>query len=287
MASSQIHDFANPPTNAYNETTPANNSSSNPSATGPTGSTVSTDGVTGSYGNTHSSTSRANPIHPSNPQSTSHPAYGNSTFSSPYETGGGNTGQGDGLNAGVGAGLGSVGQGGLGQQYHDNVDGAYGRATGEIAPEGHGRGEGRAGSYDTAGGNSAQTSAAQTSTHMGGATQPSTSTTNKATTNTYTGETADNRSTGSKVKEMAQGVKGLVAAVHGAGESVRGNFNAGVDRTFHEVLDPHPIPFPSLRPLGEYAEDGEGEFPSSVYASTSPTSKKIRIVQNIGEGKER
>lgn len=149
-----------------------------------------------------------------------------------------------------------------------------------------GKAEGKKGPYDTAGGNAAQAGEGG-STHMGdqtfeSTTQPTStnSTTeavpdtgyraqpytsgNTAAAGTSTG-TSDGKSTGSKVKEMAHGVKGLFAAVHGAGESVRGSFNAGVDRTFHEVLDPHPIPFPSLRPLGEFAQDGEGEFPSSVY----------------------
>jgi hypothetical protein len=99
---------------------------------------------------------------------------------------------------------------------------------------------------------------------MGGGSQPATST--LPATTAPTKPVDSDRSTGSKVKEMAHGVKGLFAAVHGAGENVRGSFNAGVDRTFNEVLNPHPIPFPSLRPLGEFAEDGE--FPAEVFTPT-------------------
>jgi hypothetical protein len=272
----------------------ANNNpqTSNPSATGATGSTGSNDPVVASYGNTHSSTNRTNPIHPSDPQSTAHPAYGNSTFSSPYETSGGNTTQGDGEGAGVGqgAGVGGVGsRGGLamGEDYHANVDAAYGHATRASPPEGYkplGENEGKRGPYDTAGGNAAQAGEGGGSTHAGGQTfepttareavpdtgyraQPYTSGNMRAGGNS-TG-TEQTRSTGSKVKEMAHGVKGLFAAVHGAGEKARGDFNAGVDRTFNEVCDPYPVPFPSLRQLGEFAEDGDGEFPESVYAPTS------------------
>lgn len=287
MDNSQIQDFGNPSQKYENPTTntgnyypnpPPNNSySNNLSATGPTGSTASSDGVTASYGNTHSSTGHTNPIHPSDPQSTAHPAYGNSTFSSPYETAGGNAAQGDGEGAGVGAGgkdLGAgVGEGqALGRDYHRSVDAAYGHATGANPPAGYGSAEGSAGPYDTAGGNSTQTAPGETSTHMGShigsEIQPGAGTSTTAPTTNTTTTTApvdSDRSTGSKVKEMAHGVKGLFAAAHGAGETVRGSFNAGVDRRFNEVLDPHPIPFPSLRPLKEFAEDEEGEFPRSVY----------------------
>jgi len=51
---------------------------------------------------------------------------------------------------------------------------------------------------------------------------------------TSTGAGTDNRSTGAKVKESASGVKGLVAAVHGAGETLRGTFNKEVDRAFND-----------------------------------------------------
>ncbi|PSS28059.1 hypothetical protein M430DRAFT_55466 [Amorphotheca resinae ATCC 22711] len=40
--------------------------------------------------------------------------------------------------------------------------------------------------------------------------------------------------TGDKFHESASGLKGLVAAVHGAGESLRGNINAEIDRLFHD-----------------------------------------------------
>jgi hypothetical protein len=222
--------------------------------------------------------------------------------------GGGNTGQGDGEGPGVGQGSSSGGQegagvgqslhqgghGGLGKDYHENVNAAYGHATGPEPPEGYvsSRQE-KKGPCDTAGGNAAQ-AGGEGSTRMGGPAglpepytnqssantseaapdtgyraQPYTSGNAAATANTTTTMTSgtgavDNRSTGSKVKEMAHGVKGLVAAVHGAGESVRGQFNAGVDHTFDQVCD--PVLFPSLRPLSVFAEDSEGEFPASVFA---------------------
>ena len=301
-----------------------NPKTSNPSATGSTGSTGSNDPVTGTYGNTHSSTGRTNPIHPSDPQSTAHPAYGNSTFSSPYETGGGNTGQGNGEGAGFtsastgqGAGVGqpihSGGQGGLGQEYHDNVHAAYGHATGREPPEGYEGSVGQPkGRYDTGGGNAAQ-AGGEGATNMSG-TQPSaqagtTSTGagagagisareaipdpgyraqpyasgNTAAAASGTSEVVDNRSTGAKVKEMTQGVKGLFAAAHGAGEAARGTFNAGVDQRFNAVLEPYPIPFPSLRPLGDFAEDGEGEFPDSVYEPIH-SRKKVVVRRDDWDG---
>lgn len=297
MATSDKRDLA--PNNPFtNNSYSNNNNNNNPSATGPTGSSTSSDPVVSTYGNTHSSTRRANPIHPSDPQSTAHPAYGNASFSSPYETAGGNTAQGDGAGgqrgAGVGVsgpGLGQGGHGGLGREYQQNIDGAYGHATGANPPAGYGTGAGgrEAGPYDTAGGNAAQAGSGQTSTHMGGsgqATVPSSTGpapatagtgtgTGPAAANTYTGSASESRSstTGSKAEDVAQGVKGLFAAVHGAGESIRGEFNAGVDRSFNEVLEPHPIPFPSLRPLSAYAEEGDGEFPASVYMPSSPVSQ--------------
>jgi len=52
-----------------------------------------------------------------------------------------------------------------------------------------------------------------------------------------TGEApVDNRTTGAKVKESASGVKGLAAAVHGAGEALRGTFNKEVDRAFGDKV---------------------------------------------------
>jgi hypothetical protein len=274
MASSQAREFGHPsnPSENYNTNPSLNNEPSpNPSATAPTGSTNSNDPVMGSYGNTHSSTSRSNPIHPSDAQSTAHPAYGNSTFSSPYETAGGNTAQGAGVGVGAGGGEGV---------------GSLGYATGTNPPNNNGVGgvrrvEGDAGPNNLGGGNPAQAGDGVKSTHTGGSSQPPTMT--SGTTSTTTGTAiggVDNRSTGSQVKEMAHGVKGLFAAVHGAGESVRGNFNAGVERAFHEVLDPHPIPFPSLRPLGEYAEDADGEFPAFVFI---PSVRKGKV----GDGVEK
>ena len=71
----------------------------------------------------------------------------------------------------------------------------------------------------------------------------------------------DERSTGEKAKEMASGAKGLVAAVHGVGEKIRGGFNAGVDRAFNDVCEPNGESFPHLGVLEEWKcdEDGEGK----------------------------
>jgi len=255
-----------------------NQPSSNPSATGATGSTNSSDPVTASYGNTHSSTGRSNPIHPSDPQSTAHPAYGNSTFSSPYETGGGNTGQGDGeapsvnqgsdVGKGVGVGkegaLHTGGHGGMGEDYHANIDAAYGHATRREPPKGYQPETGASkGPYDTGGGNPVQaggqgsttmsstqppasslsgttnggTGTTQAVPDTGYRAQPFTSGNSAAAASTTTGaaEGAGDRSTGATVKEVAHGVKGLFAAIHGAGETARGTFNAGVDHSFNET----------------------------------------------------
>jgi hypothetical protein len=69
----------------------------------------------------------------------------------------------------------------------------------------------------------------------------------------------DNRTTGAKIKESASGVKGLVAAVHGAGEALRGNFNKEVDRAFGDVCAPSFPRFPHLGVLGEFSLEG-GRF---------------------------
>lgn len=138
----------------------------NPSATGPSGSTNSDDPVTASYGNTHSTTGRTNPIHPSDPQSTAHPAYGNSSARGNYEVGGANPGQGQ-VGGMHGGSLGAGGHGGLGADYHENIDAAYGHATGKVfkgPTPGVNSSHIRPVPYDTAGGNSAQQGAGQTTT---------------------------------------------------------------------------------------------------------------------------
>jgi len=53
-------------------------------------------------------------------------------------------------------------------------------------------------------------------------------------TNTNTTQTSGGRGTNQGVKQAASSVGGVFAAVHGAGEKIRGEFNAGVDRTFNE-----------------------------------------------------
>ena len=161
----------------------------------------------------------------------------------------------------------------LGKEYHHSVDATYGHATGANPPAGYGSAERSAGPYDTAGGNSSQTGGGGRSTHMGSGTSSTAA------------PVDSDRSAGSKVKEMAEGVKGLFAAAHGAGETVRGTFNAGVDKRFNEVLNPFPIPFPSLRPLEEFAEDSEGEFPSYVYmVEKGRHSRRRRIHAQVAAG---
>lgn len=46
--------------------------------------------------------------------------------------------------------------------------------------------------------------------------------------------------------------KGVFAAIHGAGESIRGNFNAGVDRAFQDVCEPPEPSFPRLGALRDF-----------------------------------
>lgn len=65
--------------------------------------------------------------------------------------------------------------------------------------------------------------------------------------------------TGDKFHESASGLKGLVAAVHGAGESLRGNINAEIDRLFHDVLSPPFSPLPlHARLTTRKTENGRG-----------------------------
>jgi len=90
-----------------------------------------------------------------------------------------------------------------------------------------------------------------TQTHAGHNTHPETTSTG-ANVNAGSGAGGagvEKRSTGAKVRESASGVKGLVAAVHGAGETLRGTFNKEVDRAFHDVCDPSSSSsFPSALP---------------------------------------
>ena len=137
----------------------------NPSATGPSGSANSNDPVTATYGNTHSTTGRTNPIHPSDPQSTAHPAYGSSGKGN-YEVGGANPGQGqvEGMHDGS---QGTGGHGGLPREYYENVDAVYGEATGREfkGPRpGVDSSKVRPMPYDSAGGNPGQQGNGQTTT---------------------------------------------------------------------------------------------------------------------------
>jgi len=75
------------------------------------------------------------------------------------------------------------------------------------------------------------------------------------------GTGTENRSTGAKVRESASGAKGLVAAVHGAGETLRGTFNREVDRAFHDKAG--EIKNERIAREGE-AEIQEGRFTNST-----------------------
>jgi hypothetical protein len=189
---------------------------------------------TGSYGNTHGTTTRSNPLHPNDPQRTAHPAYGKHAQyqESEYETGGGNLGQGvDGTNGATGG-------------YQEHVSAAPGHSTG--GPTHHNpNANTQSSAYETACGTPGQSS-----------TQ-----TNYGTTTGAAAGTTDKRSTAAKVKESASGVKGMIAAVHGAGEKIRGEFNSGVDRAFNEVCDDPPSSiFPSFKTVVRFAElDFPGE----------------------------
>jgi len=64
---------------------------------------------------------------------------------------------------------------------------------------------------------------------------PTTTTNTTHTTNPAT-TTGTATASQSKIKESAASAKGVLSAIHGAGESIRGNFNSAVDETFHEPL---------------------------------------------------
>lgn len=207
---------------------------------GPAGSAHAYDApgdnqIAGSYGNTHAASGRANPLQHSDPQSTANPSYGKAqTHSSPYETAGANPSQGPS----------STGPGGsLSGNYHDRVDETYGHATGPSTTGASGTtsGAGATGPYEEAGANSSQGGSAGEGAGVGG-----------------------------QVKQGASGVKGVLAAVHGAGESIRGQLNAGVDRAFNEVCE--PVLFPDLHSLVPFSgeEDGDDEIETPVVVSSSP-----------------
>jgi hypothetical protein len=58
--------------------------------------------------------------------------------------------------------------------------------------------------------------------------------------------TATTTSSSNKVAQAGEFTKNMLAAAHGAGEKLRGEFNEGVDRTFNEVCDPPDPGFPLL-----------------------------------------
>jgi len=70
------------------------------------------------------------------------------------------------------------------------------------------------------------------SRNAGAATTTATGHTTNPTASTGTTTTAPP----SKIKESASSAKGIISAIHGAGESIRGNFNSAVDETFNEPL---------------------------------------------------
>jgi len=68
------------------------------------------------------------------------------------------------------------------------------------------------------------------------ATTGTTGTTTGHTTNPTTSTGTTTTAPPSKIKESASSAKGILSAIHGAGESIRGNFNSAVDETFNEPL---------------------------------------------------
>jgi len=68
-------------------------------------------------------------------------------------------------------------------------------------------------------------------------TTPATTTTTAHTTNPAAPtSTSTTTASQSKIRESAASAKGVLSAIHGAGESIRGNFNSAVDETFNEPL---------------------------------------------------
>jgi len=101
-----------------------------------------------------------------------------------------------------------------------------------------------------------------TGTATGTATNAGVGAAGNTTTTTGTGPTA-----GTKIREGASGVKGVLAAVHGAGEALRGNFNAAVDRTFDE-------PTGAARNTA-IANSGEGEIATGQFSTQTKNREGV------------
>lgn len=84
-------------------------------------------------------------------------------------------------------------------------------------------------------------------------------------------------STGEKVHEGASGVKGIVAAVHGAGEALRGTFNREVDRAFHDKAGEIKN--------DQIAREGEAEITEGRFAPS--TKNRDGVVPGADHGERR
>lgn len=74
-----------------------------------------------------------------------------------------------------------------------------------------------------------------------------TNTSNTTNNNLGSGAAPASSGAGAGMVDALNGVKGAFAAVHGAGEKIRGEFNAGVDRAFNDVR--FWLPLHSYQPL--------------------------------------
>jgi hypothetical protein len=68
----------------------------------------------------------------------------------------------------------------------------------------------------------------------------STHTTSTSTTTSSANPTAGAPTASQKINEAGTDLKGALAGIHGVGEKVRGEFNAGIDRAFETVSSPSP-----------------------------------------------
>lgn len=84
--------------------------------------------------------------------------------------------------------------------------------------------------------------------------------------------------TGEKVHGGASGVKGVVAAVHGAGEALRGTFNREVDRAFHDKAGEIKN--------DQIAREGEAEITEGRFAPSTKNREGVVPEADHGERRE-
>ncbi|TVY39693.1 hypothetical protein LOCC1_G005385 [Lachnellula occidentalis] len=155
------------------------------------------------------------------------------------------TGTGTGAGTGAGAGAGGA--------YGNSAVNADTRTTGQkikgMFGDGNSTGTG-AGTYGS-GTTHTTTPSTNTNTHTG----------NTLGTSTGTGTATGPTTTGQKSQSAASSVGGVVAGIHGAGEKLRGEFNAGVDRAFNE-------PQGAVKNQG-VADAGEREIETGHFAGST------------------